>query len=139
MPLAEAVRLFHSPLEELQSQAQEIRNLKHPKDQVTFVLDSNPNYTNICHIDCSFCAFYRHAKAKDAYTKSVEEVMAHFEFARKNQLTTVLLQGGVNAALPLSYYLELVQTARTRYPEIHPHFFFCSRALSFKPSRETLS
>lgn len=110
-------------LEELQKRAQEIRNSKNPGNRVTYVLDSNPNYTNVCHIDCSFCAFYRHKSAKDAYTKTIEEVMAHMERAKKAGLTTVLLQGGVNEELPLSYYIDLVKTARERYPELHPHFF----------------
>lgn len=120
----EGLELFEqAPLERLQQQAQSIRNVKNAPHLVTFVLDSNPNYTNICTIDCSFCAFYRHPGAKDAYTKSVDEVMAHFALAREAGLTTVLLQGGVNPTLPLQYYIDLVTTARRLYPEIHPHFF----------------
>jgi len=124
LSFAEGMDLFmHAPLEELQAQAQEIRNQKNDPRLVTFVLDSNPNYTNVCHVDCSFCAFYRHANAKDAYTKSIEEVMQHFELAHQAGLTTVLLQGGVNATLTLDYYVNLVRTACERYPHIHPHFF----------------
>lgn len=119
----EALKLFNSPLQELQEKAVVIRKKKHPPHQVTFIVDSNPNYTNICNIDCSFCAFYRHKNAKDSYTKSIEEVMQHFEKAKQIGITTVLLQGGVNPDLPLEYYLELVQEACHRYPEIHPHFF----------------
>ncbi len=120
----EGLELFtNASLKELQSRAREIRNNKNPARRVTYVLDSNPNYTNVCHIDCSFCAFYRHKSAKDCYTKSVEEVMAHMERAKKAGLTTVLLQGGVNEELPLQYYLDLVTTARQQYPELHPHFF----------------
>lgn len=120
----EGVELFkEGSLEELKERAQQVRNQKNPPDRVTFVLDSNPNYTNVCNIDCSFCAFYRHPGAKDAYTKSIEEVMAHMERARRAGLKTVLLQGGVNDALKIDYYCSLVQTARERYPDIHPHFF----------------
>lgn len=121
---AEGLELFtQASLKELQKMAISVRNEKHPPDRVTFVLDSNPNYTNVCHVDCSFCAFYRHPSAKDAYTKSVEEVMQHMEKARKAGLKTVLLQGGVNNALPLDYYVTLVREACKRYPDIHPHFF----------------
>lgn len=110
-------------LENLQLLAQEVRNKKNPPRRVTFVLDSNPNYTNVCNVDCSFCAFYRHPGAKDSYTKSIEEVMSHMDKARRAGLKTVLLQGGVNDALKIDYHLELVKAARERYPDIHPHFF----------------
>ncbi len=120
----EGLKLFErAPLDELQYRAQQIRNLKNHPRRVTFVLDSNPNYTNVCSIDCSFCAFYRHASAKDAYTKTVAQVMEHFAYARAAGLSTVLLQGGVHPDLPLSYYIELIQTARREYPDIHPHCF----------------
>lgn len=122
--LEEGIALFtEGSTEELKKKAQEIRNKKNPSQRVTFVLDSNPNYTNVCHIDCSFCAFYRHKGAKDAYTKSIDEVMEHLEKAKKAGLTTVLLQGGVNNDLKIDYYVDLVKAARQRYPEIHPHFF----------------
>lgn len=120
----EGVKLFkNAPLEDLKQRAQEVRNEKNPSHRVTFVLDSNPNYTNVCNIDCSFCAFYRHKGAKDVYTKSIEEVMSHMERARKAGLKTVLLQGGVNDDLKIDYYVQLVKAAIERYPDLHPHFF----------------
>lgn len=124
LSFAEGLELFtRSSLTELQERANEMREAKNPGKRVTFVLDSNPSYTNICNADCSFCAFYRKASAKDSYTKSVEEVMQHMQKARDAGLTTVLLQGGLNDALGIDYYVDLVKTARARYPEIHPHFF----------------
>lgn len=120
----EGLELFkNAPLHLLQKRAQIIRNVKNPPERVTFVLDSNPNYTNVCNIDCTFCAFYRRNGAKDAYTKSVDETLEHFEKARKAGLTTVLLQGGVNDDLKIDYYVTLIQEARRRYPDIHPHCF----------------
>lgn len=113
----------HASLSELREEAQKIRALKNPPTRVTFVLDSNPNYTNICNADCSFCAFYRHPGAKDSYEKSVEEVMSHLEFAKQAGLSTVLLQGGLNDRLKIDYYVALVEQARARYPDICPHFF----------------
>lgn len=119
----EGLRLFkEAPLEELRQAAQERRFEKVPEHRVTFVLDSNPNYTNLCNADCSFCAFYRHASAKDSYQKSVEEVMVHLERAHQAGLTTVMLQGGL-ADYPLQFYVDLVKTSLERYPEIHPHYF----------------
>lgn len=120
----EGIALFkEASLEELQKAAAAIRNQKNPPKRVTFVLDSNPNYTNVCHVDCNFCAFFRHKGAKDAYTKSVPQVMEHLEKARQVGLTTVLLQGGVNDELDINYYKALVEEARRLYPDIHPHFF----------------
>ncbi len=120
----EGLHLFkEGSLEELQKLAIAVRQEKNPGNQVTFVLDSNPNYTNVCNADCSFCAFYRKEGARDAYTKSIDEVMKHFDIARNAGLSTVLLQGGLNDTLKLDYYVALVKTARELYPEIHPHFF----------------
>lgn len=113
----------HGDLKELQKQAQSVRFEKNPAKRVSFVLDTNPNYTNICNADCSFCSFYRKSGMKDSYTKSVEQVMESFEIARSAGLTTVLLQGGLHPELKLDYYTELVRTAVERYPEITPHFF----------------
>ncbi len=120
----EGLHLFLSaPFEELRSRAHQIRRQKHPHPYVTFVLDSNPNYTNICNADCTFCGFYRKSSAKDAYFKTVDEVMQHLEFAKKAGLTSVLLQGGVHESVTIEYLVSLVKEARLRYPDIHPHFF----------------
>ena len=120
----EGLELFtKAPLSELKELSSIMRQKKVPGKTVTFVLDSNPNYTNVCNADCSFCAFYRHESAKDAYTKTVDQVMEHMEIARKAGLSTVLLQGGLNNTLKLDYYVALVKTAKERYPDIHPHFF----------------
>lgn len=120
----EGLKLFNeAPLEELRKRAIEMRYIKNPSDYITFVLDSNPNYTNVCNADCSFCAFYRHKGAKDAYTKSVDETLEHLAFARRAGLSTVLLQGGLHPDLKLDFYVELVTRAVAEYPDIFPHFF----------------
>jgi len=115
--------LQNAPLESLQKQAELIRFQKHPDRAVTFVLDSNPNYTNICNIDCNFCAFYRKKSAKDAYWKTPEEVEEHFRFARRAGIKTVLLQGGVHEGITIDYLVSLVRLCIEKYPDIHPHFF----------------
>jgi len=121
--------LREAPLLELGELAQTIRWRLHPDPIVTFVIDTNPNYTNICTIDCIFCAFYRHPEDPDAYTLSIDELIEKFKFAASSGATTVLLQGGVNPALPFEYYLELVRRTRTEVPEIHPHFFTTSEII----------
>ncbi len=112
-----------APLLELGQWAAARREALHTGRVVTFVIDSNPNYTNVCDVDCVFCAFYRHAEAPDAYTHTVEEVLAMIGRARERGATTVLLQGGVNPDLPFEYYLDVVRGARERYPDVTPHFW----------------
>ncbi len=114
--------LTNAPLEELQERAVEIRYQKNPQKRVTFVLDSNPNYTNLCNADCSFCAFYRHAGAKDAYKKNLEESLEHVAIAAEAGCRTVMFQGGL-ADYPLSFYTSLVRETLSRYPTIYPHYF----------------
>ena len=118
--------LTEAPLLELGSLAHDARCRRIPDQHVTFVIDSNPNYTNVCITDCQFCAFYRKPGDKEAYTLTVEEVMAKVEAASRQGATTVLLQGGHNPALPLSYYLSLVSETRRRFPGVTPHFFTAS-------------
>jgi 2-iminoacetate synthase ThiH len=67
---------------------------------VTFVIDSNPNYTNVCITDCQFCAFYRKPGDRRRDTLTVEQVLEKVEFAAEKGATTVLLQGGHNPACP---------------------------------------
>ncbi len=136
--------LTEAPLLDLGSVAQEARLRRIPERRVTFVIDSNPNYTNVCITDCQFCAFYRKPGDKEAWTLTVEEVMAKIGFAADHGATTVLLQGGHNPALPLDYYLSLVRETRRRFPGVTPHFFTASEIrtvaeVSGKPVPEILA
>jgi len=110
--------------------AQQVRHRMHPGNRVTFVVDSNPNYTNVCVADCLFCAFYRRPGDKEAYTLSVEQVMEKIGSAASQGATTVLLQGGLNPELPLDYYTSLIRETRKRFPQITPHFFTASEILT---------
>jgi len=118
--------LAEAGLLELGALAQEVRFARVPDKRVTFVIDSNPNYTNVCITDCQFCAFYRKPGDPEAWTLTVAEVLAKIEFAASKGATTVLLQGGHNPALPLQYYLDLVTATRRRFPQVTPHFFTAS-------------
>jgi cyclic dehypoxanthinyl futalosine synthase len=118
--------LKEAPLLELGALAQEVRFRLIPEPRTTFVIDSNPNYTNVCITDCQFCAFYRKPGHPEAYTLTVEEVLKKVEFAAERGATTVLLQGGHNPELPLEYYLALVRETRRRFPQVTPHFFTAS-------------
>ncbi len=108
------VLLQHGELLELGDLANGVRFRKNPEPRVTFVIDTNPNYTNVCNIDCIFCAFYRHPGDEGEYTYSVDHMIGEFKESAANGVTTVLLQGGVNPALPFDYYLEMVRADRAR-------------------------
>src|SRR5213595_1753395 len=118
--------LTDAPLLEAGARASEARFARWPDNVVTFVIDSNPNYTNVCVTDCQFCAFYRKPGDREAWTLTVDEVLAKVESAATKGATTVLLQGGHNPALPLDYYLTLVRETRKRFPQVTPHFFTAS-------------
>jgi cyclic dehypoxanthinyl futalosine synthase len=118
--------LTEAPLLEVGALASEVRFRRFPERRVTFVIDTNPNYTNVCVTDCQFCAFYRKPGHPEAYTLTVDEVLAKIEAAAHRGATTVLLQGGHNPALPLDYYVGLVSETRRRFPQVTPHFFTAS-------------
>jgi len=123
---AEGVYLLgEAPLLELASLANEVRARKTDPHVVTYVIDTNPNYTNVCTVDCHFCAFYRKPShsGPDVYTHDVEGVMKMMERAHQLGATTVLLQGGLNPTIPWEFYPAIVREARKRYPGITPHFF----------------
>jgi dehypoxanthine futalosine cyclase len=117
--------LAEAPLLELGDLARRVRERRTDPKVVTYVIDTNPNYTNVCTVDCHFCAFYRKPsyQGPDVYTHDVEGVMAMMERAHQVGATTVLLQGGLNPEIPWEFYPTIVREARRRYPGITPHFF----------------
>lgn len=121
--------LRHGQLLDLGELANDIRFRKNPEPRVTFVIDTNPNYSNVCNIDCIFCAFYRHPGEQGAYTHTVDEMIATFRESAAKGVTTVLLQGGVHPELPFEYYLELVERTVKEVPEIYPHFYSTSEII----------
>jgi len=121
--------LRNAHLLDLGELANEVRYRKKPERQVTFVVDTNPNYTNICNVDCIFCAFYRHPGQKGEYTYSVDHMIRKFKESAEEGVTTILLQGGVNPELPLEYYLDLVERTVKEVPEVAPHFFSTSEII----------
>lgn len=127
----EALKLFELDLYELSCRAMKIRYKYNPENFVTYVVDANPNYTNICVTECSFCAFYRRRNAPDAYTYSIDELINKFREFRKLGVDTILLQGGHNPAIPFEYYLELIRKTRKEIPEVNPHFFSAAEIYFF--------
>ena len=116
--------LTETDLLELGHMANTERYHHNPQKIVTYVEDTNLNYTNICNAYCSFCAFYRtDRKDPSAYTYTVEQIMDKIERASQKNVTTVLMQGGLNDELPMDYYVEMVRECRRRFPHITPHFW----------------
>ncbi|MBI3010187.1 MAG: dehypoxanthine futalosine cyclase, partial [Candidatus Omnitrophica bacterium] len=116
----------HGNLLEMAQLANRVRFRLNPECQVTFVIDSNPNYTNVCITDCIFCAFYRKPGQEGGYTLTLEQVMEKIQQAADLGATTVLLQGGHNPSLSLDYYLNIIRQTREHFPQITPHFFTAS-------------
>ena len=121
--------LRNAELLDLGDLANQIRFKKNSEPRVTFVVDTNPNYTNICNVDCIFCAFYRHPGEEGEYTEPIDHLIRKFKESAGKGVTTVLLQGGVNPALPFEYYTDLVRRTIAEVPEIYPHFFSTSEIL----------
>lgn len=95
----------------------------HPEGITTFVVDRNINYTNICWVDCKFCAFYRHEKDADAYVLTFDEIDAKIEELLEIGGTQILFQGGVHPKLKIEWYEDLVGHIHTKYPQITIHGF----------------
>lgn len=121
--------LKNGSLLDLAEMAEHVRYRHNPAPKATFVIDSNPNYTNICNIDCIFCAFYRHEGDAGTYTYTVDQMIERFKGAASRGVRTILLQGGVNPALPFDYYLEMIRRTRAEVPTVHPHFFSTSEII----------
>ncbi len=136
---AEALVLFEeAPLLELGAAAAAARRRLHPGNVATYQVDRNVNYTNVCIYRCSFCAFYRKAGEEDAYVLPLEEIGAKVEETLALGGTGVLLQGGVHADLPFSFYEGLLSFLRDRYPRIHRHAFSAPE-IFFLAKKEKLS
>lgn len=95
----------------------------HPNKITTFVVDRNINYTNICWVDCKFCAFYRHAKDDDAYVLTYEEIDKKIDELLEIGGTQILFQGGVHPKLKIDFYEDLVEHISKKYPMINIHGF----------------
>ena len=108
---------------DLASLAQVWRYRHNPHDRVSFVVDTNLNYTNVCDAYCTFCAFYRTEGHEEAYTHSVADMVKKLGEAVSQGVTTVLLQGGLNPKLPLEYYEDLIRSSYEAYPDLHAHFY----------------
>ena len=95
----------------------------HPNRITSFIVDRNINYTNVCWVDCKFCAFYRHEKDDDAYVLSFEQIGEKIEELIEIGGTQILFQGGVHPKLQIEWYEDLVGYINENYPTITIHGF----------------
>ncbi len=100
-----------------------LRRSRVPGDRVTFVIDTNPNTTNVCVTGCRFCAFHRPPGHREAYRSSIAEVVAAVAPAVERGATTVLLQGGHDPDVSFEYSLDLVRALRRAYPALCLHLW----------------
>ena len=120
----EALKLIkNADLKELGQMASKRKKELHPKGVTTFVVDRNINYTNICWVDCKFCAFYRHEKDADAYVLTFDEIDEKIDELLEIGGTQILFQGGVHPKLKIEWYEDLVEHIHKKYPTITIHGF----------------
>ncbi len=115
--------LRHAELKDLGKMASEVKKKLHPEKITTFIVDRNINYTNICWVDCDFCAFKRKINEDDAYILSFEEIDQKIDELLEIGGTQILFQGGVHPKLKIDYYENLVKHIHQKYPQITIHGF----------------
>ena len=113
----------NASLLELGELATKRKNELHPDKTTSFIVDRNINYTNVCWVDCKFCAFYRHGRDEDSYVLKFEEIDQKIDELLEIGGTQILFQGGVHPKLKIDYYEELVSHIHTKYPQITIHGF----------------
>jgi cyclic dehypoxanthinyl futalosine synthase len=119
-----------APLLELGQLADDERWRQHPENAVTYIIDRNINYTNVCVADCKFCAFYRRPRHAEGYVLSFEEIGAKIDECKAIGGVQILLQGGHNPYIPFEWYLELMRYIKRHHP-IHIHGFSPSEVVFF--------
>ncbi len=122
LSLAEGVRLYkEAPLHELGAAAHRRRMSLYPTLDVTYVIDTTINYTNVCNVHCSFCAFFRPEKHGEGYTMSHDEVLSRVKFAADQGATQIMIQGGVNPDLRIEWFEALFARVRSEFPNVDIH------------------
>ncbi len=136
---AEALRLYTLPLEELGALADRRRQLAKAKDFngrgneiVTYNVDRNVNYTNVCNVYCKFCAFYRTEKDDDSYVITFDEMDKKIEETIALGGTQMLMQGGHHPKLTKQWYLDILSHVKNKFPGFNIHGFSPSEFVHFR-------
>ncbi len=118
----EGVRLYNeAPLHELGAAAHRRRMSLYPTNDVTYVIDTTINYTNVCNVHCTFCAFFRPEKSPEGYTMTHERVLERVKFAADQGATQIMIQGGVNPELRIGWFEELFRRVGAEFPHVDIH------------------
>ena len=122
LSFADALEFYTSaPTELLGRLGDAARERRHPGGVVTYIIDRNVNYTNVCVARCKFCAFYRPVGSAEGYTLGFDEIFAKIEETIRLGGVQLLLQGGHNPDVPLRWYEDLFRQVKARYPEFKLH------------------
>ena len=115
----ECIELYdNAPLHSLMAAAHHRRKLHNPSNIVTYLVDRNINYTNVCTINCQFCSFYRPPGHEETYTQSYDEIHERIRELEEIGGSRILMQGGVNPSLDFDWYIELIKQLREQHPDI---------------------
>jgi cyclic dehypoxanthinyl futalosine synthase len=118
----EALQLYReAPTYWLGRMADAVRRRKHPGGLVTYIIDRNVNYTNVCVARCNFCAFYREVGSGEGYVLGFDEIFRKIEETRALGGVQLLLQGGHNPDLPLAWYEDLFRAIKQKFPDFKLH------------------
>ncbi|MFL2493231.1 MAG: CofH family radical SAM protein [Candidatus Thalassarchaeum sp.] len=119
LDIEDALELYdNANLTELMHVASIHRRLRVPGNQVTYLVDRNVNYTNVCTINCQFCSFYRPPEHPETYLQTIDQISQRFTELEAIGGSRVLMQGGVHPDLPLKWYTDLIRELRRRHPSI---------------------
>ena len=134
----EALRLYQLPLEELGALADRRRQLHRARahggrgnDIITYIVDRNVNYTNVCNVYCKFCAFWRTEKDDDSYVITHAEMDQKIEETLALGGTQILMQGGHHPKLTKQWYLDLLAHIKAKFPQVNVHGFSPSEFVAF--------
>src|SRR2546426_8200897 len=114
-------RYSHAHTALLGALADAVRARKHPGGVVTYIIDRNVNYTNVCVAKCNFCAFYRPVGSPEGYVLGFDELFRKIDETIAVGGVQLLLQGGHNPDLPLTWYEDLFRAVKDRYPAFKLH------------------
>jgi cyclic dehypoxanthinyl futalosine synthase len=118
----EGVRLYReASLHELGAAAHARRMAMYPTNDVTYVVDTTINYTNVCNVHCTFCAFFRPEKHGEGYTMSHDKVIERVRYAADMGATQIMIQGGVNPELRIEWFEDLFRRVAAEFPNVDIH------------------
>ena len=124
MTADECTRLLESyDVAAIGAAAHEIRMRKNDPEAVTYIIDRNINYTNVCNVVCTFCAFYRRQGKPDTYVHSFDEICRRIDETIALGGTGVLMQGGLHPDFNIEWYEDLLSRLHALYPDFQLHCF----------------